>query len=66
MDIEISCWDESGNGEEYHFQFKLPNNTKKAKLRFEEGGPNCPEGKQIILEEIEFYEVSNVHRETFS
>lgn len=59
MEIEISCWDESGNGEEYHFQLQLPKNTKSAKLRFEVGGPNCPEGKQIMVEEIEFYEVKS-------
>ncbi len=56
MEIEVTCWDESGHNEEYHFQFKLPKNTKMAKLRFETGSPNNDNSKQIIVEEIEFYE----------
>ncbi len=38
------------------FTLKLPKNTKRAKIRFDIGSPNADTAKQIIVEEIEFYE----------
>lgn len=57
MEIEIKCWDEEVFGEGYHFYIKLPKNTKRVKMSFHVGSPNNEDAaKQIIVDEIEFYE----------
>lgn len=56
MEIEITCRDEDIYQEHYFFTIKLPKNTKMAKIRFDIGSSNADTAKQIILEEIEFFE----------
>ena len=52
MEIVINCWDDAGYGEQYSFSCILPKNTKRAKLSFH---PSV-DTKQLIVDEIEFYE----------
>ena len=56
MEIEIRCTDEEVYNEQYIFTITLPKNTKFAKIRFDTGSPNADTAKQIMIEEIEFYE----------
>ena len=52
MDIEITCWADDGIGEQFNFRLNLPDNTKRAKISVQQVG----EAKQVVVEEIEFYE----------
>jgi len=57
MKIEIMCRDDAGIGAEFHFELDLPNNTKRAKISFQKADTGGNDIRQVIVEEIEYYEV---------